>query len=85
MGCIEIIYKIFLLDFVHHLNYKIMKQQCFRSWILLPFSGKKGERRQKAYLLVLLVEVASGQKPSDFNCLEIICLQSFVAFDHFTE
>jgi hypothetical protein len=30
-----IICKIVLLDFVHHLNYKIIKLQHFQSWILL--------------------------------------------------
>jgi hypothetical protein len=33
--------KIVLLDVVHRLNYKIIKLQRFRSWILLPSSGKK--------------------------------------------
>jgi hypothetical protein len=40
-----VIYKIVLLDFVHSLNYKIIKVQRFGSWILLPSSGKKGGRR----------------------------------------
>jgi hypothetical protein len=30
-------------DFVHCLNYKIIKLQRFVSWTLLPSSGKKGE------------------------------------------
>jgi hypothetical protein len=47
------------LDFVHRLNYKIIKLQRFGSWILLPSSGKKGGREQKAYLLGTLIEPAS--------------------------
>jgi hypothetical protein len=35
--------KIVLLDFAHHLNYKI--KQRFGSWILLPSSGRKGQKR----------------------------------------
>jgi hypothetical protein len=34
--------KTVLLDFVHCLNYKIIKSQCFESWILLSSPGKKG-------------------------------------------
>jgi hypothetical protein len=30
--------------FVHRLNYKIIKQQRFGSWILLLSSGRKGEK-----------------------------------------
>jgi hypothetical protein len=36
-----VICKNVLLDFVHHLNYKIIKVQRFGSWIVLPSSGKK--------------------------------------------
>jgi hypothetical protein len=52
--------KIVFLDFVHRLNYKIIKLQRFGSWILLPSSGKKGGRGQKPYLLGPLVELALG-------------------------
>jgi hypothetical protein len=49
----------FILDFVHRLNYKIIKLQLFGIWILLPSSGKEGGRGHKAYLLGLLVELNS--------------------------
>jgi hypothetical protein len=39
--------KIVLLNFVHHLNYKIIRRKINRSWILLPSSGKKGEEDRK--------------------------------------
>lgn len=38
--------KIVLFTSVRHLNYKIIKLQCLRSWTLLPLSGKKGEDRK---------------------------------------
>jgi hypothetical protein len=53
--------KIVLFNFVHRLNYNIIKLQRFGSWILLPSSGKKGERGQKTYLLGPQVELASDQ------------------------
>jgi hypothetical protein len=52
--------KIILLDFVYRLNYKIMQLQRFGSWILLPSSGKKWGRGQKAFW-------HHHQKPSDFD------------------
>jgi hypothetical protein len=42
-----IISKIVLLDFFPHLNYKIIKLQHFKSWILLLSSGKNGEEDRK--------------------------------------
>jgi hypothetical protein len=53
-----IICKIVLFDFVRRLNYKIIKLQCFGSWILLPSSGRRWVRGQKAHLLGPLVELA---------------------------
>jgi hypothetical protein len=43
---------------IHRLNYKIIKLQRFGSWILLPSSGKKGGRGQKAYLFVIAQQAA---------------------------
>jgi hypothetical protein len=34
--------RIVLLSFVRDINYKAIKLLLFGSWILLPFSGKKG-------------------------------------------
>jgi hypothetical protein len=51
--------KTVLLDYVHRLNYKILKLQRFERWILLPSSGKKFESGQKIYLLSPLVDLAS--------------------------
>jgi hypothetical protein len=50
--------KIVLLCFVHRLNYKIIKLQCFGSWILLPSSGRKRVKSTKVYLFGPLVELA---------------------------
>jgi hypothetical protein len=51
---VHIICKIVLLSYIHHLNYKIRKQQHFGSWILHLSSGKKGGRRTES-----LIELAS--------------------------
>jgi hypothetical protein len=59
MFCNQTKQKNVLFDFVHSLNYKIIKLQRFGSWILPPSSGNKGGRGQKAYLLEPLVELAS--------------------------
>jgi hypothetical protein len=48
--------KIVLWDFVHRLDYKIIKLQRIGSWILLV---EKRGRGQKTYLLGPLVELAS--------------------------
>jgi hypothetical protein len=42
--------KIVLLDFVHRLNYKIIKLQRFGSCILLPSSGKRGKRTESLFV-----------------------------------
>jgi hypothetical protein len=34
-----------LLDFNHHLNFKVIKLHHFGSWVLLLHSGKNGEKR----------------------------------------
>jgi hypothetical protein len=39
---VPFIWQIVLLDFVHRLNYNIIKLQLFWRWILLPSSGKNG-------------------------------------------
>lgn len=53
-----IICKVLLLELFHGLNYKIMKVQRFEIHILLPSSGQKEERLQKAYLLERLIVLA---------------------------
>jgi hypothetical protein len=65
------------LDFVHRLNYKIVKLQRFGSWILLPSSGKKGGKRIQSLSVGPLVELASdlvqvdGQVQKNiFTCYE---------------
>jgi hypothetical protein len=55
----KLIWKIVILNFVHRLNYKVIKLQRFESCILLSSSGKKGGRDQKTNLLGPLVELAS--------------------------
>jgi hypothetical protein len=59
------------LNFVHRLNYKFIKLQHFGSWILFPSSGIKGGRGQKAYLLGLLIELASDLDSNNFEMPEI--------------
>jgi hypothetical protein len=56
-----------LLNFAHRLNYKIIELQHFKSWILLLSSGKKGGRGQNAYLLGLLVKLASDLDSYNFE------------------
>jgi hypothetical protein len=58
LGYIKLISKVVLLDFVYRLKYKIIEIQRFGSRILFPSSGKKGEK-DKFYLLILLVKLAS--------------------------
>jgi hypothetical protein len=52
--------KLVLLDFVHRLNYKIIKLQRIESWILLSSSGRKGKEDRKPICWGPLVLLASG-------------------------
>jgi hypothetical protein len=79
MRTLDSISKPFLSDFVHRLNYKIIKLQRFGSWILLPSSGKKGEKRTERLTVeppgwaslrpqtILHIITHHRQKPSDFD------------------
>jgi hypothetical protein len=53
------VYKIVLLDFVHHLNYKIIKLIVLEAGFCFCLQVKQGGRGQKAYVLGPLVELAS--------------------------
>jgi hypothetical protein len=49
------------IDFVNRLSYKIIKLRRFGSWIMLPYSGKKGEKRTENPSVGPLVELSSDQ------------------------
>jgi hypothetical protein len=59
--------KIVLLDCFHHLNYKTAKSQCFRSWVLFPSAGKRGEGGKKVRLILLAscLRMDDGQNPKE--------------------
>jgi hypothetical protein len=46
-GQVNILRQIILLDFIHHLNYKVIKLQQFGSWILLQSSQVQTEEEDR--------------------------------------
>jgi hypothetical protein len=67
--------KIVFLDFIHHLNEKIIKSQHFGSWILLPSSGKKREEDRNPICWAPLVQLASDLDQAFVKLLCVVCFR----------
>jgi hypothetical protein len=76
-----VIFTSVVLDFVCCQNYKIVKPQLFRCWIVLPSLGKKGGSGQKAYLLGPSVELYSDLESPMSSRVQISSFPPFLPED----